>query len=80
MPDRAGRHYTKPKQLGLQLKKLLVRHTTELIIKIKLLLYNYILKTVWTYGIELWRSASKSNIEILQRFQSKVLRVILNTL
>jgi len=30
----------------------------------------------WTYGIQLWGFASNSNLEILERFQSKVLRVI----
>jgi hypothetical protein len=34
------------------------------------------LKPIWTYGIQLWGSASISNIEILQRFQGKVLRMI----
>ncbi|XP_018368700.1 PREDICTED: nardilysin-like [Trachymyrmex cornetzi] len=37
-----------------------------------------ILKPVWTYGIQLWGTAANSNIEILQRFQSKVLRMIVN--
>ena len=32
------------------------------------------LKPIWTYGIQLWATASNSNIEILQRFQSKTLR------
>jgi hypothetical protein len=31
---------------------------------------------MWTYGIQLWGSASTSNIEILERFQSKALRMI----
>ena len=35
-----------------------------------------ILKPVWTYGIELWGCASTSNIEIIQRYQSKMLRLI----
>jgi hypothetical protein len=42
----------------------------------KLLLYKVILKLIWTYGIQLWGSASTSNIEILERFQSKALRMI----
>jgi hypothetical protein len=42
----------------------------------KLLLYKVILKPIWTYGIQLWGSASTSNIEILERFQSKALRMI----
>jgi hypothetical protein len=41
-------------------------------------LYEAALKPIWTYGIQLWGPASNSNIEILQRFQSKTLRSILN--
>lgn len=36
------------------------------------------LKPVWTYGIQLWGTASNSNIEILERFQAKILRLITN--
>ena len=42
----------------------------------KLLVYKAILKPIWTYGIQLWGTASNSNIDILERFQSKVLRII----
>ena len=44
----------------------------------KLLIYKTVLKPVWTYGIELWGCASKSNIEIIQRYQSKLLRTMIN--
>jgi hypothetical protein len=44
----------------------------------KLLAYKVILKPIWTCGIELWGSASISNIEILERFQGKVLLMITN--
>ena len=44
----------------------------------KILIYKTILKQVWTYGIELWGCASNSNIEIIQRYQSKLLRSITN--
>jgi hypothetical protein len=44
----------------------------------KLLLYKTILKPIWTYGIQLWGTASTSNIEILERLQSKVLRMIVD--
>jgi hypothetical protein len=44
----------------------------------KLLLYKTILKPIWTYGIQLWGTASTSNFEILERFQSKVLRMIVD--
>jgi hypothetical protein len=40
----------------------------------KLLLY----KPICTYDIQLWVTASTSNIEILERFQSKALRMIVD--
>ncbi len=36
------------------------------------------LKPIWTYGIQLWGTTSNSNIKIIQRFQSKLLRKIAN--
>ena len=42
------------------------------------MLCKAILNPVWTYGIQLWRTASNSNIEILRRFQSKALRSLIN--
>jgi len=47
-------------------------------IKNKLLLYKTVIAPIWTYGFELWGCASKSNIAIIQRFQSKLLRAIVN--
>jgi hypothetical protein len=44
----------------------------------KLLIYKTILKLIWTYGIQLWGTASTSNIEILERFQSKAFRMIVD--
>jgi hypothetical protein len=42
----------------------------------KFLIYKRVLKPVWTYGIELWGCATKSNIAVIQRYQSKLLRTI----
>jgi hypothetical protein len=42
------------------------------------LFHKTILKPSRTYGIQLWGTASTSNIEILERFQSKVLRMIVD--
>jgi hypothetical protein len=39
-------------------------------------MYKTILKPFWTYGIQLRGTVSISNIEILERFQSKALRMI----
>ena len=66
------------KQLGLKLPKLycIIGRKLQLSLENKLLLYTAILKHIWTYGVQLWGSASNSNIEILEIFQSKVLRII----
>jgi hypothetical protein len=72
--------FTKRKQLGLTLAKMhwLLGCKSQLSIINKLLLYKTILKPIWTYGIQLWGTVSTSNIEILERFQSKVLRMIVD--
>lgn len=44
----------------------------------KLLIYKAVLKPVWTYCIQLWGSASHSNIEIIQRYQNMILKSISN--
>jgi hypothetical protein len=44
----------------------------------QLLIYKVILKPIWTYGIQFWGTTSNSNIKILERFQSKVLRLIVD--
>lgn len=70
----------KRKQLDCKFKKMywLIGTKSELRLENKLHLYKSIIKPIWTYGIELWGTTSNSNIEILQRFQSKTLRMIVN--
>jgi hypothetical protein len=69
---------TKRKQLEIKLRKLywIIGRKSQLSLENKLLVYKAILKSIWTYGVQLWGSASSSNIEILESFQSKVLRII----
>jgi len=43
-----------------------------------LLLYKAILEPIWTCGVQLWSTAANSNIEIIQRFQNKYLRIIVD--
>ena len=50
----------------------------NLSIENKILVYEAVIKPIWTYGIELWGCASKSNTAIMQRAQSKILRTITN--
>jgi hypothetical protein len=44
----------------------------------KLFIYKAAVEPIWSYGIELWGCASKSNIVIIRRSQSKILRAIAN--
>jgi hypothetical protein len=72
--------FTKRKQLGLTLTKMHWLHgpKSQLSTTNKFLLYKTMLKPIWTYGIQQLGTASTSNIEILERFQSKVLRIIVD--
>jgi hypothetical protein len=58
--------------------KWLIGKNSPLSLENKLLIYQTILKPIWTHGIVLWGCASKSNIAIMQRYQSKSLRIITN--
>jgi hypothetical protein len=60
-----------------EIKWLISRHS-PLSLENKIIIYKTVLKPVWTYVIELWGCASNSNIEIMQRYQSKHLRIITN--
>jgi hypothetical protein len=73
--------FTKRKQLGLTLTKMywLLGRSSRIFLANTLLLYKTILKPIWPYGIQLWGTASTSNIEILERFQSKALRINVDT-
>lgn len=70
----------KRKQLGIKLTSMywLIGRNSKLSIDNKLLIYKTIVKPIWTYGSELWGSAAKTNVEVIQRFQSKFLRTIAN--
>jgi len=68
----------KRKQLDVKLRKLywIIGRKSQLSLVNKILVYNAILKPVWTCGVQLWGSASNCNLEILEKFQSKVLQII----
>jgi hypothetical protein len=72
--------FAKRKQLGISLTKMywLLGRKSKLSVSNKLLIYKAILKPIWTYGIQLWGTTSNSNIAILERFQPKVLCLIVN--
>ena len=56
----------------------MIGKNSHLSIEYKLLNYKAVMKLIWSYGIELWGCASKSNMVIMQRSQSKILRAIAN--
>jgi hypothetical protein len=70
----------KREELGLKYRQMywLMGRRSALTTYNKLVLYKQILKPVWTYGIQLWGCTKPSNIAIIQRFQNKVLRAIVN--
>jgi hypothetical protein len=39
---------------------------------------SHYIRPVWSYGIQLWGCASDSNIQVIQRYQNKVLKCIVN--
>jgi hypothetical protein len=70
--------FTKRKHLGTIVTKLfwLLGCKSKLDLNNKLLIYKVAIKPIWTYGIQLWVTASTSNIEIMESFQLKALRLI----
>jgi hypothetical protein len=71
--------FTKRKQLGMTLTKMhwLLGRQSKLSTSNKILIYKATLKPIWNYAVQLWGTASTSNIGILEGFQYKVLRTIL---
>jgi hypothetical protein len=72
--------FAKRKQLGITITNMywLLGRKSKLSTSNTLLIYKTILKQIWTYGIQLWGTASTSNIEILEHFQSKALSKIVD--
>lgn len=74
------KHHVRQKRLQIKDKMRglywLVGKHSELSLENKRLLYVAIVKPVWTYGIQMWGCASKSNIEVIQRCQNIAIRTI----
>ena len=70
----------KRKQIDLKTKEIkwVTGKKFPISIENKLPIYKTVIKQVWSYGIELFGCASKSNIVIMRRSQSKILRAIAN--
>jgi hypothetical protein len=76
--ERTHRQKKKTNRLKNKEMNWLVGKNSHLSIENKLPIYKAAIKSIWSYGIELWGCASKSNIVIMQRSQSKILRAITN--
>jgi hypothetical protein len=63
-------------ELNIKFKKLhcLLTRNSELSIHNKVTLYKQVIRPVWIYGIQLWGCAIDSNIQVIQRYQNKVLK------
>jgi hypothetical protein len=56
----------------------LIGRNSKLSLENKILLYKTIIKRIWTYEAEILGCASKSDISIIRRSQSKIVRMIAN--
>jgi hypothetical protein len=67
-------------ELNMKFRKTywLLGRNSELSIYNKIILHKQAIRSVWSYGIQLWGCASGSNIEVIQRYQNEVLKCVVN--
>jgi hypothetical protein len=70
----------KKQQLNIKTKQMnwLIGRKSQLSLENKIIIYKVMLKSIWTYGIELWGCAKPSNTKILQTSQTKPIRMMTN--
>jgi hypothetical protein len=81
MPSYGGEHIkNKRDELNIKFRKMywLLGRNSELSVHNKLILYKQVIRPVWNYAIQLWGCANDTNIEVIQRYQNKVLKCIVN--
>lgn len=68
----------KTEQMKIKYKNMywLIGRYSQLSIQNKVLIYQQILKPVWTYGLQLWGCTKKSNYRNLETLQNRILRNI----
>jgi hypothetical protein len=73
-------HTKKTQTDDLKIKDMywLIERNSKLSLENKILLYQTIIKPIWTYGAKIWGCTSKSNISVIQSSQSKILHIIVN--
>lgn len=75
-----GARKEKKEELNIKFRKykwLIGRHS-KLSLHNKTLIYNQIIKPTWLYGIQLWGCTKNSTLKIIQTYQNKVLREMVN--
>jgi hypothetical protein len=67
-------------ELNIKFRKMywLLGRNSELSVHNNLILYKQVLHPVWSYGIQLWACACDSNIQVIQCYQNKVLKCVVN--
>jgi hypothetical protein len=67
-------------ELNIKFRKMywLLGRNSELSVHNKITLYTHVILPVWSYGIQVWGCASDSNIQVIQRYQNKALKCIVN--
>lgn len=74
--------HTKMKRLeAMRRYKILSRllaYRSKLSLENKIIIYKMIIRPMWSYGLEIWGSAKKTDIERFQTLQSIILRKITN--
>jgi uncharacterized protein YeeX (DUF496 family) len=67
-------------ELNIKFRKMywFLGRSSELSNHNKIILCNQVIRPVWSYGIQLLGCANGSNIRMIQRYQTKVLKCIVN--
>ena len=70
----------KRRQLDIKFRTMhwLLGRKSKLSLNNKILLYKVVLKPIWSYGVQLWGCAKPTRLKLIQRFQSTLLRSIVN--
>jgi hypothetical protein len=64
--------------MKMKLHKLRLLLRFKILLSEKSLVYKQLIRSALTYGIQIWRSTKKSNLNFLQSFQSISLRLLTN--
>ena len=55
----------------------ILRKKSRTDLETKTIIYKAIIKPIWTYGLQLWGSARQTNLQVINRCQTEIIRSIL---